>query len=157
MQRKENIIIKVVALATAATGLFSFVRFFKSNMQFLSNVRFVAKDLNALQFIPTLIILIIPVLKTAVAYGIFRSKHWAWISAVVMLSVDSLFRVSGAINWIIFPILFPQTSQPPISKGVITGSISILPSLVIAIISLISIFILIQKPIKNQLTEAGVD
>lgn len=154
MQRKENIMIKVVALATAATGLFSFIRFGRSNLQFVTGFHRVLEMTNPLLAVLGLVVMIIPIVKTVAAVGIFRNQSWAWFVATAALFFDSVFRVAGAINWALIVAFVPPTPQPRIPQGAVTCSGSILPSFVIAIISLISIFILIQKPIKDQFTKA---
>ena len=87
--------------------------------------------------------------KLVVAYGLFRVCSWARPVAITVLTADFIFRANGAITMFLFDLFISPMPETPIPEGTYTRVIYLWPSYVIAIISIASVLVLIQKPIKN--------
>ena len=87
--------------------------------------------------------------KLFVAYGLLRVRSWARPIAIVVLTADFVFRASGAITIFLVDAFVPYVPPPPMPEGSFTMVGYLWPSYIIAIISIASVLVLIQKPIKN--------
>lgn len=92
--------------------------------------------------------------KLFVAYGLLRVYSWARPLAITVLTADFVFRASGALTLFLFDAFLPATPETSIPDGSVTFEIPIWPSYVIAIISIASVLLLIQKPIKNLFSKS---
>ena len=92
------------------------------------------------------------ILKLVSAYGLFRIRLWGRIVAIVVLSFDFLVRLAGAINTWTYNIRHPEL--PPIPENTtLVEVISMWPSYIIGIISLLSVIILLSRPVKEIMKE----
>ena len=80
------------------------------------------------------------------AIGLFRILRWAWILAVVTLSVQVLLISIGAIRMAILPPLPP----PPITSHSIITTHSLLPSYFRTIMNGIAVLIIYSKNIRSH-------
>lgn len=149
MQSNQKIVIRSVAFVTAITALFgllpglrSFFYFWISPFQHFSII-------GPFYGVLGLVMMVIPVLKLVVAFGLFKSKRWAWFGAIAVLTADFVLRAAGAIAIFLIAIFVPIQPAHPMAEGTLATVIPLWPSYVIAIISIASVLALIQKPIKN--------
>jgi len=87
--------------------------------------------------------------KLIVAYGLFHVRSWGRPAAVAVLTADFVFRASGAITICLLAAFVPPAPRPPMPEGVTIRTIPMWPSYLIAIISIGSVLVLMQKPIKD--------
>jgi hypothetical protein len=91
---------------------------------------------------------VIPVAKLIAAYGLLRFRPWAWRAAVIPLTVDLLFRLTGAIN---FAIQFYRYREFQIPEGHrMVQVISMTPSYIIGLLSAFAILFLLRPSVKRK-------
>lgn len=149
MQANQKIVVKIVACVTAATGLFVLVPGWRSHFHFWTHPLQSVASLDPFYSVLCFVVMVIPILKLVAAVGLFRNKHWAWFSGIAVLTADFVLRANVAITMFLIDALVPPTPPPPMPEGGVTMVIPLWPSYVIAIISIASVLVLIQKPIKN--------
>ncbi len=95
------------------------------------------------------------ILKLISAYGLFTLKSWAKKLSIIVLSADFLFRFAYMIHfWVYYfthprPVHIPYVPKEGEWHISVVVRISMWPTEIIMMISLISIIILFQKPIKK--------
>ncbi|MFC1453723.1 hypothetical protein ACFLQL_00935 [Verrucomicrobiota bacterium] len=159
MQEKPKVIlIRFLGLLSLATVFYVVRPIWQPHMHVWFNVRshvyfwHQLPELFAIgAFSATLCVLfeLVFIAKLIVAYGLLRVRSWARPVAITVLTADFVFRAAGAITIFLFDAFVPPTPLPPIPEGTMFIEIPLWPSYVIAIISIASVFVLIQKPIKN--------
>jgi hypothetical protein len=157
MQRKQKMIIKVVATMTAATGLFELCRY-GLHSYWITFTHF-SDTLDLVEpfgFALGIVIMLIPLLKLAAAIGLFLPKRWGWLLALIILGLNFLGGIQAAIRMCIYSFNPPVLAPPPMDPNVTVQVISMWPMYIIAIISLISMIILLQKPIKKKFSKVPV-
>jgi len=96
------------------------------------------------------------ILKLVAAYGLFRLQAWGRALALYVLSAEFLFRLAGFINVLTYDWRYPEMirrhnemkSMTLLGEGTIT--VSLIPSYIIGLLSLISVIILMIRPIKER-------
>jgi hypothetical protein len=105
---------------------------------------------------------LILILKLIAAYGLFRFQAWGRALAIYVLTADFLFRLAGFINVLTYDWHHPEMiqrynemkSMTLPGEGTIEGSL--IASYIIGLLSLISVIILVVRPVKERLrTIAG--
>lgn len=88
--------------------------------------------------------------KLLAIYGLLRFKLWGRNIAICVLTSDFLLRLAGAVNMWTFQLRHPEPpSIPASSESVYVGTVSVIPSYVIGLLSLISVIILTRKNIRE--------
>jgi hypothetical protein len=92
------------------------------------------------------------IFKFISSYGLFRFRKWGRTVTVCALFSDFLLRLGGVINAWTYDLRHPELyaklqSNPPLPEYAITYSM--IPSYVIALLSLISAIILLSKPVEE--------
>lgn len=160
MQEKQKIIlVRCLGLLTLATGLYVIRPVWQPHVDMWLHLRSHAYFWLRLpelfrmcgKYAAVLAILfeVILIAKLAVAYGLFRLRPWVRSVAIAVLTGDFVFRAAGAINMFVIAVLVPPTPQPPMPEGSMTMAIPVWPSCLTAIISIASVLMLIQEPIKK--------
>jgi hypothetical protein len=101
---------------------------------------------------------LILIFKLIASYGLFRLQTWGWTLAICVLSTDFIIRLAGFINVQTYSWRHPEMIQrhkemleSMASQGDIqTITISLIPGYIIGLLSLISVIILIIKPVKKN-------
>lgn len=105
------------------------------------------------------IVELILVLKIVSASGLFRLRPWARKFSIVVLSGDFIARLSGIINFWYHasrqpgPPLLPHEAE---RVRVVTDYVSMWPTTIIAVISLLSIIILRPKTVRSVFSKFSV-
>jgi hypothetical protein len=101
------------------------------------------------------------IFKLIASYGMFKLQSWGRTLAIYVLSADFLLRLAGFINVVTYPSRHPEMiqrynemkSMP--GHGTITASL--IPSYIIGLLSLISVIILVTRPVKERFVRAPVE
>jgi hypothetical protein len=143
-------VLKIISSATAATAIVQLLRHGDSYLNFLTNCYQIATSFSPSLAVPGLMITLIPILKLPASIGLFMSKRWGWLSTVVLLTLDYIFGLRVAIRMSISAL--DRTSSRmsfETYQNVKVVTISMWPTYIIAIISLVSVLILAQKSIRS--------
>ncbi len=103
--------------------------------------------------------------KLVASYGMVRFQSWGRTLAIYVLSTDFIFRLAGFINVQTYPWRHPGMIQrynewveSVASRGNIqTITISLIPSYIIGLLSLISVIILIIRPVKERFKQVAIE
>lgn len=164
MQAKQKIIVvKFLWLLTLAKGLCAILPVWQPRIDMWYQLRsyvFFWLHLPKLSRMwgtyPTILAIVFNVIliaKFVVAYGLFRLRSWARLVSIVVLTADLILRASGAVTMFLLTAFMPQAPPPPIPEGGVTVIIPLWPSYLIAIISISTVLVLLQDPIKRQIAE----
>ncbi len=155
MHVKRNII-RVIAVLTAISALYVlFPDHWKYWFRLLQSLQSGQSPLEGVPvwYIPMSILFdLILIGKLVAAIGLFRLRKWGRQIAIVVLSADFIIRLSGAINAWTWHLRHPES--PPVFDGEVTVlTVSMIPSYIIAIVSLICVVVLSQRIIKSTFKE----
>lgn len=154
MQSNQRMIVRIVACGTVATGLFVLFRFgLPSHWRFFTHLSRSVEMAGPFYTAAGAVVMLIPILKLVAGVGLFRNNRWAWFSTIALLTTDFAFRAAGAINMSLIALFVPPAPLPPQPEGSVTIVIRYWPSYVIGIISIASVLVLIQKPIRTLFHE----
>ena len=99
--------------------------------------------------------LMLPVAEIFGGIGLFQQKKWGWILSLTVSLVNFAFAFAGTINFAVASYLLRNVPMPPIPEGVVVGEpISMIPTWVTAFVSIIFVFLLNRKSVK-QMFERG--
>jgi hypothetical protein len=115
--------------------------FYSSSITFISMLYAVG--------IPLVYSVLIPVAATAGGVGLYQEKKWGWILSITISLIIFTFHCAGTVNFIIASYFYRNIPLPPIPQGSYVQYISMIPTYIITVISLISILILRHKAIKD--------
>ena len=101
---------------------------------------------------------LILVFKLIAAYGMFKLQHWGRTLAIYVLSADFFLRLAGFIDRVIYNWRHPEMIQHynewkesmASQGGIQIITISLIPGYIIGLLSLISVIILIIRPVKQK-------
>lgn len=160
MQEKRKImVVRLIGLLTLATGLYEIRPVWQPHVHMWLHLRSYVycwgrlPELFGIVGTYSAILVILAqstlIAKLIVVYGLFRVRSWGRPAAMVVLTADFVLRANVAITMFLLTALVPPTPPPPMPEGGVTMTIFMWPSYLIAIISIVSVLVLIQKPIKN--------
>lgn len=155
MQMKK-ITIRVVAAMTAVSAIY--VLFPNHWRHWFQVLRSLQSGQNPLEGFPpwylpmSMLFDLVLIGKFIAAIGLFRIRYWGRQIALGVLSFDFLIRLYGAINAWTYPLRHPE---PPAvyESEVAVQTVNMIPSHVIAVVSLISILVLANKAMKGTFNE----
>jgi len=78
--------------------------------------------------------------------GLFRIRRWAWILAVIALSVQVLLMSIGAVRI----ALLSQAPPPPIEPGAVVRTFSMWPSRVRTMLNAIAVLLLFSQRVRSH-------
>ena len=142
-------IVRIIASVAIATGLFVAVPEWRSYVSFPRHMEMYLSMVGPLLTAAGLIIMIIPVIKIITGIWLFIGKRWAWLSAIVVLTLDLLIGLQSAVRMFILSFNHPAQEIPQDPSMMVT-TVSLWPTYIISIIAIISVLILVQKPIRRQ-------
>ena len=106
-----------------------------------------------------LIFSVIIVLRLVSSYGLYKLTNWGRNLSIGVLSFDFLWRLTGFINMWTYYIRYPEKRaiaekmleqlKQAEANGAIVGKISMIPSYIIAFISLVSVILLLKVKIEH--------
>ena len=102
---------------------------------------------------------LILIFKLIASYGMSKLQSWGRTLAICVLSADFLLRLAGFINVLTYPSRHPEMIQRYSKMESMPGhvtiiTVSLIPSYIIGLLSLISVIILIAKPVKERFIRA---
>jgi hypothetical protein len=148
MNRKT--IVRVVAAILAATGLFAILRDWRLCMDLIMDPMAIVKSIGPLPVALGLLLTIKDVLKLFAAAGLFQLRRWAWFTAVVLLTLDFLLGLQSAVRICIISRSQGLPMIPPSNaEQMITLTSIIWPVCIISLVGIVSVLILMQKPIRS--------
>jgi hypothetical protein len=108
---------------------------------------------------------LILIFKLIASYGMFRFQSWGRTLAISVLSADFIFRLAGFINVQIYSWRHPEMIQrynewmeSMASRGDIQRiSISLIPGYIIGLLSLISVIVLIIRPVRERFRKVAIE
>jgi len=92
---------------------------------------------------------ILSLAKVVSGVGLIRGREWSWSVAVLALSTDFLIRLHGHIVAWSSAFLHPEPLPTPAGDGVVV-TVSMWPSSIIAVVSLVSVLILLKGTIRRH-------
>ena len=98
---------------------------------------------------------LIPVSKLISAYGLLRSRMWAWRVAIISLTLDLLLRLIEAINYTIQSYRYRGFKIPEVSPDAHVQIISMWPSYIIGLLSAFAILLLLRPSVKKVFKEVN--
>jgi hypothetical protein len=158
----KNYVIKIIAIVCGIIGVYYLFRNFRANVWYLSEIMkgqypIAAKDVWMVGI--TFFAFIILLLRPVAAYGLFYLRRWGKTLAVAIFTGDFIIRAIGFINISTYSLRHPESRQlaATIMKSIADAQargekthyeiISMVPSYIIGLISLISVIILLKiKP-----------
>ncbi|MFV0543629.1 MAG: hypothetical protein ACK5L8_08090 [Marinicella pacifica] len=150
MKNKKSVfIVQIIAIITAAIALFSLpglVRVIWMELGY-SPRSDAMSEMYVLNFLWIMWFVLLLILKIVTAYGLFRIRAWAWKLAMIVFSAEFLSRLYGILS---------IPGEPPTlnhSEGGIIESFSSWLIYIHAVIPLIFIIVLFQKPIKKRFSK----
>ena len=160
MQEKQKIlVVRLIGLLTLATGLYAIRPVWQPHVHMWLHLNSYVYcwghlpelfDMSgACSAILVILVQSTLIAKLIVAYGLFRVRSWGRPVALIVLTADFVLRANVAIMEFPSAALVPPTPSSQISEGCVTMAIVLWPSYFIAIISIVSVLILLQKPIKE--------
>ena len=163
-EKQKTIIVKCIGLLTLVTGLYAIRPVWQPHTHVwlhLSSNAFFWFHLPELfhrsgVYVGILVILfeIVLIAKFAVAYGLFRVRPWARSIAIAVLTADFVFRAAGAVTMLLITAFISPMPPPSATEDSVTMVVPMWPSYVIAIISIASVLVLIQKPLREHFKPA---
>jgi hypothetical protein len=143
-----------VACVTAATGLFSIFRGWASYGHAVSLVRETLSVAGPLALAFSVIVLLVPLAKLAVAAALFAGRGWARRAAIAVLAVDAVTLGGAAVRvHVVSALGFP--SGLPHVGGTIVGASSLWPTYLVAALSIGSVLVLVRGARRSKLAGAG--
>jgi len=108
---------------------------------------------------------LILIFKLIASYGMFRLQYWGRIFAICVLSVDFIITLAGFINVQTYYWRHPEMVhrhkemlESMLSRGYVQQTtISAIPGYIIGLLSLISVIILIIRPIKDGFRKIAIE
>lgn len=146
---KEKLIVRIVSVFMAATGLFVIAKDWRAYLQLHHMLGGTLEMLGPLFTAFGLAVMLIPFAKFAAAIGLFLSKRWGWFTAVAVLTVDFLVGLQLAIRMCIFSFQHSALDVPPPDPNTVVRVVGMGPTYIVSIISFISVVALLRKPIRN--------
>ena len=146
MGGKITIAVRLIGAVAVFMGLRLLIPGFES-IQFMT-----AGNLNdhGVQFF--LFLLFIQILKVLSGSGLLFAKNWGRNLAIPVLILESLVRLTGVINYWTYPLRHPEASTIP-PEGAIKAVISLWPGYVGFLIILISLIVLLSKPVAQMFNQ----
>ncbi len=159
--KKIRSLIRVIALVTAGTGLYILLpghwKYWWHMLQswILEGNPF--KNSPSWVLLVGIIFELVLIFKLIASYGLFKFQSWGRSLAIYVLSADFLLRLAGFINVLTYPSRHPEMIQrynewksmvQPGEIHTITGSL--IPGYIIGLLSLMSVIILITRPVKER-------
>lgn len=151
MQENKEMIVRIIASVTIATGLFLVVpewRYFVFFPRY--SYMEMSSSIDSLLTVLGFIVMIIPIMKIIAGVGLFMGKRWAWLLAIAVLTFDFLIGLQAEVRMCIFGFNHHNLVIPESDTNVVVEVISMWPTYIISIIAIASVLILIQKPIRKQ-------
>ncbi len=142
MDRKTAIAVQFIGAVAVFMGLRLLFPGFAS-IQFVT-----AGNLNdhVVQFF--LFLLVVQILKVLSGSGLLFMRNWGRNLAIPVLILESLVRLAGVINYWTYALRYPEPSMIP-REGTIQAVISLWPGYVDFLIILISLMVLLSKPVAK--------
>lgn len=155
--KMRNYILKSIAVISGVIGLYllfkDFFGYYYSILAILS---------GKMPFGTTCLFLIFSViiaLRLVSSYGLYKLTNWGRNFSIGVLSFDFLWRLTGFINMWTYYIRYPEKRaiaeklleqlKQTEANGAIVGKVSMIPSYVIAFISLVSVILLLKFKIEH--------
>jgi len=147
-------LIQMIAIVCIGIGLFYLIKDYKSHFWFITMLfddRYAPKVLNPLG---TTILLytvqVVLILRPIVGFGLLKLKIWGKNLTIIVLSVDFVLK---AISFIHAHTYHPEIADKVaemIAKGAVVVKVtSMIPSYIIAFISLVSVIYLLKVDVKE--------
>jgi hypothetical protein len=160
--KKSKLLIWVIASITAGTALYvilpTYWKYWWHMLQLWIHGDNPYRDFPFWVLPVGIVFDLILVFKLIAAYGMFKLQHWARTLAIYVLSADFLLRLACFINRVTYHWRYPEMIQRydelkesmASQGGIQIITISLIPGYIIGLLSLISVIILIIRPIKER-------
>jgi len=102
------------------------------------------------------------IFKLIASYGMFKLKSWGRVLALYAFSADFLFRLAGFINVLTYPRRHPEMIQrfnemKSVPGWRVVATRSLIPSYIIGLLSLISVIILMTRPVRQAFKSIAIE
>jgi hypothetical protein len=166
---KTKLLIWVIASVTAGTALYILLpthwKYWWHTIQWWIQEGYPFKKFPFWVLPLGIIFDLILMLKLIASYGMFKLQSWGRTIAIYALSADFLLRLAGFINVHTYYWRHPEMVQrhkemleSALSQGgVRVTTISVIPGYIIGLLSLISVIILIIRPVKERFIGVPVE
>jgi hypothetical protein len=152
-------IVKSIAIICGLIGIYHLIAGFGGYVWFVSGMlksNYPCSDQGLLIKLSTIVVLIVLLLRPIAGLGLFKSKNWGKRLTIGVLSADFLIRVSGALHTWTYSFRNPESERNSrqilnsVSEAQAVGqqvhfqTVSMIPSYIIAVVSLISVIVLLS-------------
>ena len=94
--------------------------------------------------------LILPIGAICGGIGLLRRKKWGWILSIIVSLTIFTISFAGTINFAIASYYYRNIPIPPFPEGSIVEHVSMIPTWIITVLSLVYILILKRKSVKGM-------
>ena len=154
MLKSNGSIIKIIAVLLIVYGVTKILFALKSiwfavrHILYSSSINFVS--IIYVSGIPFLLIFLISAAAITGGVGLYQKKRWGWILSITVSLATFTIYCGGTINFLIASYLHKNIPMPSFSEGEHVEHFSMIPTYVITVVSLIYVFVLSRKSIKNE-------
>ena len=96
---------------------------------------------------------VLPIIAFASAYGLYKFRPWARMSALTLCSFVLLTGLYSAVRFVVETYQYQGVSPPPISDGAVFIDVSMWPAYITSLVSGILILLLLQDFVKRGFTK----
>lgn len=97
-----------------------------------------------------LLSLILPILALVSGFGLIKVKKWGWIWSIIVSLIIFVINFSGTINFAVASYLLRDVPFPEISEDAVVASVSMWPTYIYALISILFVLILTRESVKKN-------
>lgn len=149
MGTKQLFLLYLVAGAMVLTGLYMIVSWWPTFTHPRDVLTTTFSTLGPWQTVLIGLVMLVPLLKLAMAGGLLLRKRWAWFSAVMVLVVEILLHVRALVRLWTFDRDGSQLARILEAGGQVVQVHSAWPTYIITVINILSVLVLMRKQVKS--------
>ena len=93
---------------------------------------------------------LIPACAIVSGTGLFKQKKWGWYFAIITTLIVFALNLTGTIKFIIASYQYRNVPMPPIREGAVVQYVSMIPTYIYTIVTLLLIILLSRKSIRTN-------
>ena len=151
-ENSNSLIIKIVALIFLAHGSIQLITgvkplwmtlrflFYPSNNTLSESLYYVSMAF--------LFSILIPIIACISGIGLLKQNKWGWYFAFATAFIVFALNLTGTLNFIIASYHYRSIPMPPIKEGTVVQYISMIPTYIYTIVSLLLLILLSRRSIR---------
>ena len=143
--------VRLIAILCGVIGIYNLIRNFRQHLYIFTGMfsdKWQGVDPQSWYIIIMISTLLVVILRPIAGFGLFKLKNWGKKLTIVVLSADFVIRAISFINLSTFAMRHPEIhiemNELLASGWKIEQTYSMIPSYIIALISLISVIVLLK-------------